>query len=600
MTSKLVVNTIEADTGISSVSFASSISMNSTAKFHFSAAGIDIDADTNINRPAAGALGFNINSSEKVRILSDGKVGINTNNPLTGLHISDGTPYGTPQNPSRKASLTISSGSENSADIQLLSANYNHIFFGDSADPNTGIIWYEHTGSATDSMHFSTAGSERLRITSTGVALIGTPNPINSSTSKFQVAANDATGSAILARFSASSYSSYLDFYKSRHATLGSTTVVNSNDHLGAIRYYGVDGSNSGYTTAAEIYGSCDGGSGASGDMPGRITFHTRPDGAGQSMQERLRIGSDGKVDVTGGYIARNPSDSFTLNGVNTPHYGFQLNASSTVPVAFSGYYGISFATTGVERLRIKKTTGEVGIGDGDPQSTLVVRKDNQTGRGGEISIVNYAGGGASGIGNEAALNFGLENSTYHADNGNAQIKALITAANHSTDMVFSTYNGSGFQESFRINSAGAVTKPYQYVFTATTTNHSKTANWSHITDHTLVAAQCTGVSDGNNWSNSNQRFTAPVAGVYHFFVGGWTYGNSNGSRYAYCFKHTNGNNYTFIGGGDYCSGDSPMAGWSRTIKLSAGEWVELWGYSAIAVRWGGGHNFYWGGYLLG
>ena len=48
MTSKLVVNTIEADTGISSVSFASSISMNSTAKFHFSAAGIDIGADTNI------------------------------------------------------------------------------------------------------------------------------------------------------------------------------------------------------------------------------------------------------------------------------------------------------------------------------------------------------------------------------------------------------------------------------------------------------------------------------------------------------------------------------------------------------------------------
>ena len=160
--------------------------------------------------------------------------------------------------------------------------------------------------------------------------------------------------------------------------------------------------------------------------------------------------------------------------------------------------------------------------------------------------------------------------------------------------------NGGAPTEKMRIDANGAVTKPYQYVFTATTTNHSKTANWSHITDHTLVAAQCTGVSDGNNWSNSNQRFTAPVAGVYHFFVGGWTYGNSNGSRYAYCFKHTNGNNYTFIGGGDYCSGDSPMAGWSRTIKLSAGEWVELWGYSAIAVRWGGGHHFFWGGYLLG
>ena len=42
------------------------------------------------------------------------------------------------------------------------------------------------------------------------------------------------------------------------------------------------------------------------------------------------------------------------------------------------------------------------------------------------------------------------------------------------------------------------------------------------------------------------------------------------------------------------------MVGWSRTIKLSAGEWVELWGYSAITATWGGGHHFFWGGYLLG
>ena len=76
MTSKLVVNTIESDTGISSVSFASSISMNSTAKFHFSAAGIDIGADTNINRPSAGVLGFNINGSQKVVITSNGRLGI--------------------------------------------------------------------------------------------------------------------------------------------------------------------------------------------------------------------------------------------------------------------------------------------------------------------------------------------------------------------------------------------------------------------------------------------------------------------------------------------------------------------------------------------
>ena len=74
MTSKLVVNTIEADTGISSVSFASSISMSSTSVFHFSDAGVNIGADTNISRLGNGILGFNINGAEKVRIDSSGHI----------------------------------------------------------------------------------------------------------------------------------------------------------------------------------------------------------------------------------------------------------------------------------------------------------------------------------------------------------------------------------------------------------------------------------------------------------------------------------------------------------------------------------------------
>ena len=158
----------------------------------------------------------------------------------------------------------------------------------------------------------------------------------------------------------------------------------------------------------------------------------------------------------------------------------------------------------------------------------------------------------------------------------------------------------SAHREVMRINTNGIVTKPYQYVFMVATGGASKAANWSKVTGLAPVSAQCTGVSDGTYWSNSNQQFTAPVTGVYHFYVGGWATPNSNGTRYAYSFRHTNGNNLTYIGGGDYCSGDSPMAGWSRTIKLTAGEWVELWMYSAISATLGGGHYFYWGGYLLG
>ena len=159
MTSKLVVNTIEADTGISSVSFASSISMSSTSKFHFSAAGIDIDADTNINRPAAGVLGFNINSSEKVRITSDGKVGINSSSPtnILTVHSNDNNQF------------AIKSGDGN-ADIVLAdnggSARIRH--------SNTNFeIW---TGGVAGS-YYAQSSSRRVTITSDGSIGINATTP---------------------------------------------------------------------------------------------------------------------------------------------------------------------------------------------------------------------------------------------------------------------------------------------------------------------------------------------------------------------------------------------------------------------------------------
>ena len=95
MTSKLVVNTIEADTGISSVSFASSISLSSNSVFHLGNAGLNIGADTNINRPSAGVIGFNINGSEAARINANGFSG--DGSQLTGLPAGLGTALSTVQ-----------------------------------------------------------------------------------------------------------------------------------------------------------------------------------------------------------------------------------------------------------------------------------------------------------------------------------------------------------------------------------------------------------------------------------------------------------------------------------------------------------------------
>ena len=153
MTSKLVVNTIESDTGISSVSFASSISMSSTSKFHFSDAGIDIGADTNINRPAAGVLGFNINGSEKVRINSSGRLGLGTDNPDTSLTIQSGG--------DAQMSLKNSSGTTK-AYVGTAGA------FGSASTDDLRIR------SDSSNIVFGFSGAEKLRINSYGKVGLGT------------------------------------------------------------------------------------------------------------------------------------------------------------------------------------------------------------------------------------------------------------------------------------------------------------------------------------------------------------------------------------------------------------------------------------------
>ncbi|HQP03083.1 MAG TPA: hypothetical protein PLP11_00645 [Bacteroidales bacterium] len=99
--------------------------------------------------------------------------------------------------------------------------------------------------------------------------------------------------------------------------------------------------------------------------------------------------------------------------------------------------------------------SGNVGIGTASPNSPLTVFKSTSGGRGGEISIVNYA---ATATGNSAALNFGLEASTYAGNDGNAQIQAILNGVSSaSTDMSFSLWSGTAFNEYVRIKSTGNV-----------------------------------------------------------------------------------------------------------------------------------------------
>jgi len=212
MTSKLVVNTIEADTGISSVSFASSISLSSTSVFHLGDAGFNIGADTNISRAGNGILAFNINGGEKVRIDSSGNLDIATGQLIISNDIkssdddfyvysykggSDGQVRSGIQFDSNSQRLKFFTATNErlqidtngyliaKGDIRLrrTASDNGALYFGDT---NNNYIF---GSDADDLITFATAGSERVRIASNG--------GVGINTSDFSSSLNNEVGLAI-------------------------------------------------------------------------------------------------------------------------------------------------------------------------------------------------------------------------------------------------------------------------------------------------------------------------------------------------------------------------------------------------------------------
>ena len=114
---------------------------------------------------------------------------------------------------------------------------------------------------------------------------------------KLEIESTDASSALSITRNSANDSPTILSFGKSRSASNGGTTVVQSGDLIGEIQFAGADGTDL-VTKAATITGIVDGTPG-SNDMPGRLIFSTTADGAA-SPTERLRITKDGAIGIAG------------------------------------------------------------------------------------------------------------------------------------------------------------------------------------------------------------------------------------------------------------------------------------------------------------
>ena len=237
----------------------------------------------------------------------------------------------------------------------------------------------------------------------------GTSNGISGGTTGLQVAGAGFSGIISATRHDNNAYGSGLMLGKSRNTTVGSNTIIQNGDAIGAIGFFADDGTNLD-SQVAYITASVDGAPGAN-DTPGRLTFSTTSDGAA-SVSERVRIDSNGDFlvrqtssavyDTNSGADVRqfwgnqfsgaNNTNSKVIIGSATALPlvgGATVNASSKFIVnsyigfgsadqtaggedGYMAFYTSSGGAAGTEKMRITND-GNVGIGVTAPTNTFVV-----------------------------------------------------------------------------------------------------------------------------------------------------------------------------------------------------------------------------------
>jgi hypothetical protein len=243
---------------------------------------------------------------ERARIDSAGRLGIGTSSPGYLLDV---------------ASSVLQVGNATDAFIQYKSSAGN--WHAGAVNSNAYAFYSGTYGS----------GIERARIDSSGRLLVGTStarsNFLNSTVdAQVQIErSGEGTGELSLVRNVASTSGPLLLFGKSRGATVGSNTIVNSGDQLGWISFGGSDGTE--FVQGASIIAEVDGTPGAN-DMPGRLVFSTTADGA-SGTTERMRINAAGalKASTNGTYLSASDASHEIVQSTGSA-LGLSLYASST------------------------------------------------------------------------------------------------------------------------------------------------------------------------------------------------------------------------------------------------------------------------------
>ena len=296
------------------------------------------DTDTKIYFDT-DTIKFDTAGSERFRIDSAGDVGIGTNgygniDPTFPLEICKYVPTtAITDHTSLRAAAQLclhSSNNVNNSRSALMFSGALHPTDGCSA----GIV-ANHENVAEDSeatsLSFFTTNSEtlgeRLRITKGGDVLIGGHSSAiepMSYESHLEIHGTSTDSGLTILRYSADTVGPQIVLGKSRNASIGSNSTLSENDGLGQILFSGTD---TDWEPGASIQAAADGewlSGGDNTDTPGRLTFHTTPNGS-DDLSERMRICANGTITFRIGA----PYSIYPTAGTSTGECGFQFKQTA-------------------------------------------------------------------------------------------------------------------------------------------------------------------------------------------------------------------------------------------------------------------------------
>ncbi len=173
------------------------------------------------------------------------------------------------------------------------------------------------------------------------------------------------------------------------------------------------------------------------------------------------------------------------------------------------------------------------------------------------------------------------------ADGGNLFITADYSNATADSSIRFRV---DGSSEKMRISSEGYVTKPNLPYFNCIAT---PTAGSPNIHSFGTVVT-----NNGSHYNNSNGRFTAPVAGFYHFSFGIWCNASGSNSKHLQLMRYINASGTTqAIAGVNHATQYQSLNG-SGGTHLEVGDYVYLH-QTGITIQGSTPRNFF-SGHLVG